>query len=230
MSWLDRLPRAIRDRAALREVEAGQILFRQGNKTFAIFEVEHGRLRLVRHTIDNRPVVLHTARKGELFAEAALFARAYHCDAVAAVASRVRVYPKRELLAAFRDDPTVGERFMAVLAHQIHALRARLEERNIRSARGRILHHLALVAGPDGRTMSLDGTLMDLAAEIGLTHEVLYRTLAALEFVEGLNNKIRVIQRRAYGLRDMFCIEDWRGRPLSDTSLVRPATHPGRRV
>ena len=28
--------------------------------------------------------------------------------------------------------------------------------------------------------MRLEGTLMDLAAEIGLTHEVLYRTLAAL--------------------------------------------------
>jgi DNA-binding MarR family transcriptional regulator len=43
------------------------------------------------------------------------------------------------------------------------------------------LHHLALAAGPDGRTISLDGTLMDLASEIGLTHEVLYRTLADLE-------------------------------------------------
>ena len=61
------------------------------------------------------------------------------------------------------------------------ALRSRLEERDIRSSRARILHHLALAAGPDGRTVSLDGTLMDLAAEIGLTREVLYRTLAALE-------------------------------------------------
>jgi CRP-like cAMP-binding protein len=70
---------------------------------------------------------------------------------------------------------------MAVLARQIQALRTRLEERNIRSARERLLHHLALAAGPDGRTIPLDGTLMDLASEIGLTHEVVYRTLADLE-------------------------------------------------
>jgi CRP-like cAMP-binding protein len=38
-----------------------------------------------------------------------------------------------------------------------------------------------LNVGPDRRTVDLRGTLKDLAAEIGLTHEALYRTLAALE-------------------------------------------------
>jgi CRP-like cAMP-binding protein len=99
---------------------------------------------------------------------------------VAAVASCVRAYPKRRLLAAFRADPALAEGFMAVLAREIHTLRARLEERNIRSARERVLHHLALAAGDDD-TLRLDGTLIDLAAEIGLTHEALYRALAALE-------------------------------------------------
>jgi CRP/FNR family transcriptional regulator, dissimilatory nitrate respiration regulator len=180
-SSLDWVPAAMRELRGIRALAPGETLFRQGDKAVAIFEVEEGRLRLVRHTIDSHPVVLHTARKGELFAEAALFAAAYHCDAVAAVACRVRVYPKRQLRAAFRRDPDLAERFMAVLARQVHALRARLEERNIRSARARVLHHLALAAGPDGRTMRLEGTLMELAAELGLSHEVLYRTLAALE-------------------------------------------------
>lgn len=36
-------------------------------------------------------------------------------------------------------------------------------------------------ASADGRTVQLTGTVMDLAAEIGLTHEALCRTLAALE-------------------------------------------------
>lgn len=190
MSSFDWLPAAIRQHSTLRELAAGESLFRQGDKTFAIFEVEQGRLRLIRHTIDSHPAVLHTARKGEIFAEAALFSRTYQCDAVATIASRVRAYPKRRLLAAFRDDSALGERFMAVLAHQIHIVRARLEERNIRSARERLLHHLLLAAGPDGRTMPLDGTVMDLASEIGLSHEVLYRTLAELE-KEGVLSRTR---------------------------------------
>jgi CRP-like cAMP-binding protein len=181
MPSLDWLPTAIRERSRVRELEAGEALFRQGDRTFAIFEIERGRLRLLRNTVLSHPVVLHTARQGELLAEAALFASAYQCDAVAAVASRVRTYPKRQLLAAFRADPALAERFMAVLAHQIHALRARLEERNIRSARERVLHHVVLHAEADDRTMPVEGTLMDLAAEIGLTPEALYRTLAELE-------------------------------------------------
>jgi CRP-like cAMP-binding protein len=40
---------------------------------------------------------------------------------------------------------------------------------------------LSVNAGADGRTVDLPGTLKDLAAELGLTHEALYRTLAALE-------------------------------------------------
>jgi len=180
-SALDWLPAEVRERSVVRSLNAGETLFRQGDKATAIFAVESGRVRLVRHTTDNHPIVLHTARSGELFAEAALFAGAYHCDAVAAMASRVRAVPKRPLLAAFRSDPAIGERFMAVLAHQVHALRARLEERNIRSARARVLHHLGLMSGADGRAVALEGTLMDLAAELGLTHEALYRTLAALE-------------------------------------------------
>lgn len=199
MSSLDWLPSRIRTRSRVRSLAAGETLFRQGDSSFAIFEIERGRLRLIRHTVDSRRVVLHTARVGDLFAEAALFAKAYHCDAVAAVASRVRVYSKRDLISAFRADPALGERFMALLAHQIHSLRARLEERNIRSARERVLHHLALAAGADGRTMPLEGTLMDLAAEIGLTHEALYRTLASLE-KEGVICRTRsAIARRKIG-------------------------------
>lgn len=181
MSNLGWLPDQVRRLSKVRTLAAGEALFRQGDRATAIFQVDQGRMRLIRHTIDNHPVTLHTARAGELFAEAALFADRYHCDAVAATASRVYIYPKRDLLAAFRNDAALGERFMSTLAHQIHALRSRLEGRNIRSARERVLNHLVLAADAESRTVTLDGHLMDLAAEIGLSHEALYRTLATLE-------------------------------------------------
>jgi len=67
------------------------------------------------------------------------------------------------------------------IARQVMTLRTRIEQRNIRSARERVRHYLGLNVGADGRTVALTGTLKDLAAELGLTHEALYRTLAALE-------------------------------------------------
>ncbi len=181
MAAFDWLPAGLRHQATLRRLAAGEALFHQGDRVAAVFAVEQGKVQLIRHAIDGRRVVLHTAWPGELFAEAALFADFYHCDAVAMVASRVGVFPKRALLAAFRTDAALAEKFMAALARQIHVLRNRLEERNIRSARARVLNRLALAAEPRTRTVRLDGTLMDLAVEIGLTHEALYRTLAALE-------------------------------------------------
>jgi CRP-like cAMP-binding protein len=165
----------------VRQLVAGESLFRQEDLANAIYQVASGRIRLIRHTSDNRLITMHTAKAGELFAEASLFSPTYHCDAVAAVPSTVWAYPKARLLTAFRGDPALPLRFMTVLARQIQELRARLEERNIRSARERVLHHLALAMSGNDRSIILDGTLMDLAREIGLTHESLYRTLAALE-------------------------------------------------
>ena len=61
------------------------------------------------------------------------------------------------------------------------AVRTRLELRNIRSASERVQNYLALNTGADGSTIDLKGTVKDLAAELGLSHEVLYRTLHRLE-------------------------------------------------
>jgi CRP/FNR family transcriptional regulator, dissimilatory nitrate respiration regulator len=68
-----------------------------------------------------------------------------------------------------------------MLARQVMMLRTRLEQRNIHSARDRIRHFLAVNIDADGRTVVLSGTLKELAAELGLTHEALYRTLAEME-------------------------------------------------
>jgi CRP-like cAMP-binding protein len=168
-------------RPELRQLAAGDVLFGQGDAATATYAVESGRVRLVRRTVDDHLVVLHTARVGDVFAEAALFSGAYHCDAIAAVPSRVWRYPKDQLLPALRANPDLSEAFMARLARQVQGLRSRLELRNVRSARERVFQYLLLAAGSDGRTVTLDGPLQDMAADIGLTREALYRTLAALE-------------------------------------------------
>jgi CRP-like cAMP-binding protein len=175
------LPPLLEAGSVVHELAAGEILFEQGDPAAAIYQVESGRLRLIRRTVDDHLVILHTARRGEFFAEASLFAEAYHCDAVAAAPSRVRVYPKAVVMAALRTDPALAESFMARLAHQLQELRARMELRNIRSARERVLQYLRLRAGLNGRSVAIEGQLQDIAAEIGVTREAFYRTLAALE-------------------------------------------------
>jgi len=177
----DDLPISLEARSVVRELAAGEILFTQGDRAAAIYKVESGRLQLVRRTIDDHLVILHTARQGEFFAEASLFAETYHCDAVAAAPSRIRVYPKAMVMEALQTDPVLAAAFIARLAHQLQELRARMELRNIRSARERVLQYLRLRAGLHGRSIAIEGQLQDIAAEIGITREALYRTLGALE-------------------------------------------------
>jgi CRP/FNR family transcriptional regulator, dissimilatory nitrate respiration regulator len=177
----DALPSSLEDGSIVRDLVAGESLFQQRDPAAAIYKVESGRVRLIRRTVDDHLVILHTARRGEFFAEASLFAEAYHCDAIAAVASRVRVYPKASVMTALHSNPALAEAFMARLAHQLQEIRARMELRNIRSARDRFLQYLWLRAGDDGRTVAVEGHLQDIAAEIGITREALYRTLASLE-------------------------------------------------
>jgi CRP/FNR family transcriptional regulator, dissimilatory nitrate respiration regulator len=177
----DALPPSLEAGSVVRFLAPGDQLFRQGDPAAAIYKVESGRLRLIRRTVDDHLVILHTARRGEFFAEASLFAEAYHCDAVASAQASVRVYPKATVMEALRTDPALAEAFMARLAHQLQELRARMELRNIRSARDRVLQYLRLRAGVQGRSIAIEGQLQDIAAEIGMTREALYRTLAALE-------------------------------------------------
>ena len=177
----DWLPAALRAAAVDRKLKAGEALFRLGDKATGLCEVVSGRVRLARVDRSGHEIVLHVAGPGETLAEASLFSASYHCDAIASTNATVRVYPKREMLAAFERDPRAMRAFSAMLARQVMSLRTRIEQRNIRSARERVRHYLVLNAGADGRTVELGGTLKDMAAELGLTHEVLYRTLAALE-------------------------------------------------
>jgi CRP-like cAMP-binding protein len=177
----DWLPAAARAAAIDRKLKAGEALFRLGDKPAGLAEVIAGRVRLTRVDRSGREVILYVAGPGETLAEASLFSLAYHCDAIASTDALVRIYPKPAVLSAFDKDPKAAQAFSATLARQVMGLRTRIEQRNIRSARERVRHFLAVNADADGRTVNLRGTLKDLAAELGLTHEALYRTLAALE-------------------------------------------------
>jgi CRP/FNR family transcriptional regulator, dissimilatory nitrate respiration regulator len=167
-------------RSRERVLKPGQTLFRAGQRAIGPYQVASGRLRLARIDRSGRETVLYTAGSGEMIAEASLFSAVYHCDAIASTPAKVRLYPKDAVLAAFQHDPAATKSFMARLARQIMDLRTHMELRNIQSARDRVRHYLALNVGSDGRTVALQGTLKELAAELGLSHEALYRTLARM--------------------------------------------------
>ena len=170
-----------------------------------------GRVRMTRVDRSGHETILYVSRAGETLAEASLFSPAYHCDAIASTDAVVRLYPKAAVLDVFAKDAKAAQAFAATLARQVMGLRTRIERRNIRSARERLRHFLALNAGADGRTVELRGTLKDLAAELGLTHEALYRTLAALEKA-GEIRRSKGQDHAAPGMNRLYDLDHTRGR------------------
>ncbi len=159
----------------------GVTVFRQDDKALAIYVVQSGRVRLARVMADGTALVLQVAEPGQSFAEAALSSARYHCDATAEVDTAVLRLPKQDLLAALATDPARSLALTLALASQVRDLRARLELRNIRSAKERVLAWLRLRASGEPASVTLGRSWTLIAGELGLSREAVYRALAALE-------------------------------------------------
>jgi CRP/FNR family transcriptional regulator, dissimilatory nitrate respiration regulator len=166
-------------RQPMRRLARGEALFRQGEPAVAVFLIVRGRVRMVRHLASGDRMSIHVGRAGELLAEGALFSDVYQCDAIAAEPTQVRACGSAELLAALSDSPPTMLALLKQITHLLHHARAMLELRNVRSADKRVLQHLRLLAAKDG-TVSMDRPLLEVAEDLGLTHEAYYRALATL--------------------------------------------------
>ncbi|MEZ5934098.1 MAG: Crp/Fnr family transcriptional regulator [Alphaproteobacteria bacterium] len=161
-------------------VDQGASVFLSEDPTRGLFQVDKGRIRLVRHAADGRAVTLHVARDGETFAEASLFAERYHCDAIADLPSTVLQFDKALVLTHLAADPERAAHWIAHLSRQVQALRGQVAVLGLKSAGDRLLAFLRMQAGTGG-TAVIDRPWKAIATELGLTHEVVYRTLAKLE-------------------------------------------------
>ena len=178
---LNRLPSSA---FRLRTIDRETTLFRQGDSTRGLFFLLNGAIHLQRVTEAGHQVLVLKAVPGETFAEASLFHRSYHCSAVAKKSSKVIECAKRAVITRYREDPDFSLSMCKRFAHQVQHTRARLELYSIRSADDRVLQ--AVVDG------MLKDNVKSLAHEIGLSPEVVYRSLASLA-------KSGRIQKLGYG-------------------------------
>lgn len=178
--FFDRLEQSC-DPACVRlvELEAGQSLFRQGDGPPGLPFLGDGQIDLVRWTETGRTVRIHVARRGETFAEASLFADRCHCDARAAVASIVRLLPRRNVLEAFAKDPLLAQAFAVDLAGSLMRARRLLELRAITPLTERVRVRLEELADAEG-ALPNQTSLTSIAADLDVTPPALYRAIAAL--------------------------------------------------
>lgn len=172
------LPSSLRRHAINIVAAEGESVFRLGSRPHRMLWVVDGEVRLVRRSRSGTEIVLQRAYSG-FVAEASLESSRYHCDAVAAMDSRLLGLPIGPFRKSLRNDEKFRTFWMRRLAREVRLLRAQCERLNLRSATERIEHYIE-AEGDKGR-LELRRTKKAWAAELGLTHEALYRTLASLE-------------------------------------------------
>lgn len=172
------LPETLTAAATRIEFDAGERLFRIGAKPAAMFCVLAGEVRLTRTSSTGGEVILQRTRHGFL-AEASMEASRYHCDAVAAEPATVWRFPLVTFRRSLEEDATFRAGWVAHLSRELRRARAQCERLTLRSAAARVLHFIE----SEGRNgvVTLTQSRKAWAAELGLSHEALYRTLAALE-------------------------------------------------
>ena len=160
-----------------REVAAssGQFLFHVGDEVTELYVVRSGDLHLVRHRADGgAALVLQRAGPGSIVAEASLFSRRYHCDAVARSPVSAKVLSMRALRDRFRRDPGFAETWAWHLAREVQAARFRSEVIAMRTVAARLDAWLDWQGGAPPPK----GEWKRVADQVGVTPEALYRELA----------------------------------------------------
>jgi CRP-like cAMP-binding protein len=152
---------------------AGDPLFLAGTKVERIFLVRAGEVQLRRHSQHGAAMILQRAGPGAVVAEASAYSPRYHCDAVAVGPAVVSALPKPAFRAALRGDPALAEAWAEALTLRVQAARLRAEIRSLPRVAERLDAWLA-----EGGALPARGRWQEVAAELGVTREALYRELA----------------------------------------------------
>lgn len=159
--------------APTRALRDGDVVFRVGAPVESVLFVRSGAVALVRHTQAGSRLVLHRARPGTIVAEASAWSETYHCDGVALGDTALAALPRAAFRAALAREPALLEAWAADLARAVQAARLRAEIRSLRTVPERLDAWLDAFGALPER-----GRRQEVAEEIGVTREALYRELA----------------------------------------------------
>ena len=171
-------------KAALRRVEAKELVFAEGDPTTHIYKIETGAVCLYKVLSDGRRQVLGFAYPGDLIG---LGAQGEHfMNAQAMKPTRLRSLPISILKQIASQDPRLGYKLYQVLAEELAATRDLMLTTGQRSAVERVAAFLVALSRRNERnglapeTIDLPMTRSDIADFLGLTIETVSRTLTKL--------------------------------------------------
>lgn len=156
----------------------GMPLFGQGEIPTSLYYVINAEVVLERVGVQGQTVVLQRVRRG-FVAEASMQSGRYHCSGRTTLAGQAIRLPMSPLKEALQESPAFAVRWIGMLNQEVRRLRAQTERLSLKGVDHRLLH-LIETEGTQG-ALDIGSGLKSLAAQLGVTHEALYRTVARLE-------------------------------------------------
>ena len=171
------LPEDLLGKCRTRPFTKGDYLFHQHAIPEFMFFIVSGEAVLCRASTYGGQTVLQRCQNGFL-SEASLLTDVYHCDAIATQNGTSIAIPVNEFKAAL-EDPSFSLKWIRLLSREIMRLRTHSERLGLKDIKSKLIH-LIETEGKQG-VLTLRSDFKSLAAEIGSTHEALYRAIAHLE-------------------------------------------------
>lgn len=152
------------------KLRASDPLFHTGDLISRMFLVLDGEIVLIRQTGSGIELRLQSARQGQVVAEASAYSDVYHCDARASRNATVCAVAVGTFRSRLRDNQDVADAWAAYLGRAVQAARTGAEIRTLRAVAERLDAWLG-----EGRRIPAKGNWTELAAELGVSREALYR-------------------------------------------------------
>lgn len=185
-----------------RQLQRGELLFRQGHGLHSLYLVTRGGLKTAILDSEGRMQIVGFHFPGELLGLDAFHTRAHICAASAMIASTVRVLPLHRLHEAMALAPVLHDTLERLLSKTLAEHEQLLMVVNRRTATTRVailLFSLSCRLGQQGcaaRELNLIMSRAELANYLGLTKETFsraVRTLRLAGLVQGSGKRITII-------------------------------------
>ncbi|MBS0432761.1 MAG: Crp/Fnr family transcriptional regulator [Proteobacteria bacterium] len=167
-----------------RHLQAGQLLFSQGDSAEAFFMVRSGAMKLFRVSPRGTEKIMRLVRAGQSFAESVLFSDPprYPVHAVAAADSELVAIEREAYLRLLRESFETCRAVMAQMTQRIHAHWNEIEALSLHGAVPRLARYLLeQYAMQDRAQLQLPAAKAQIAAQLGLAPETLSRGLSTLK-------------------------------------------------
>ena len=179
---------ALATRLRERHYQAGDVIFRKGDRSEGLAVVLRGRVRTVTTSPEGREQVLKMFGPGRTFADIAVFDdEPQPAEAIAVLESTVVFIPQAELLDLLRQHPDAAIEVIRLFASRLRAYKQMVEDLSLRTVVARVARLLvdrargAQTLVEESATSNPEYTQDEIAALVGSVREVVQRALKTLD-------------------------------------------------